>query len=267
MDIIIVPTYNRPELLWLTLEHLAACPEAQLCSVWVCVDCHNDEPLPPMDEIGEVVGLFPQLKIQVDVRPAHPYHGNSYNVMTAYADAAKTDAEFIYLIEDDVLINRDFFWWHIAAQVLHQPFCSVAAENTRSAVTDNFVTSNKDYASLGVCFPRASVEAIAQHAKHEYFANMPGYVIGRFGAMFEGDSYEQDGLILRVMGARHGQSVWTNEPKAQHVGWFGYHRHRSRRPLGTLVQRKQQVQMVLTTPGLLSMYEKDFGDIRPIGGN
>lgn len=252
-------------MLWLCLDHLAACPEAQECAVWVCVDVHIDQPFPPMDEIGEVVGMFPQLPIQVTVREPHPYHGNSYNVMMAYAEAAKSDAEFVYLVEDDVIITRDFFWWHLVAQVLHDPFCSVAAENTRSQIKGYFETSTKDYASLGVCFPRASVEDIASHAKHDYFANMPGYVISRYGTMFEGDSFEQDGLILRVMGARHGKSVWTSEPKAQHVGWYSYHRPKSQRPLGTVRQRYDQVRLVLTTPNLLEIFEQDLGDIKPLG--
>jgi hypothetical protein len=234
-DILIIPTYSRPEMLWACLEHVAKCAEAQDLDIRIAVDAHLGQPMPPLHEISEVVGLFPQLSLKLQVRGAHPYHGNSYNVMESYKDAADQRPLFCFMLEDDVMPEPDFFAWHYRAQ-RNKVFCSVGVQNTRSGA----VVSASDYASLGVCFPYDSLKLVAAHARHEYYSDMRGYCVRTFGPEFAKEDVEQDGLILRIMGAHNGLSVWPMETKARHIGWYGYHRP-GNRPKGTLQQRYEQV--------------------------
>ena len=84
----------------------------------------------PGSDIEEVLGKFPQLPLQVGYRPPHQYPGNSYHVLMAYRDAYETDAEHVFLIEDDVLIHPEFFDWHRVMHAERELGCSIAREES-----------------------------------------------------------------------------------------------------------------------------------------
>lgn len=216
-------------MLWHCLEHISACDHPPIT---VFADWHVDKPAPPIAEITEVCNRF---SVAVEVREPHSYIGNSFNVLTAYKESA--DFDLVYIIEDDVMITPDFFDWHREQQE-QKPFCSVGCRNTRSGKLKSY----DDYASLGVCLSRESIAEISKHACHEYFSDMSGYCT-RFGPSKE--FTEQDGLILRIMASVGGFSLWPEEPKAIHVGYYGYHRP-ANRPHGSLGQRYLKVKRRMT---------------------
>lgn len=256
-DIVLVPTFSRPEMLRVCLEHIAACKDPDIF-VMVSVDYHAGKAPPPLEEIEEVVALLrKQLEIRISIRRPHPYPGNSYNILNAYGDAWLYASEFVFLVEDDVMVEPDFFSWSRAVHEgvprsspssIGRLFCSVGVANRRSGK----VRSKSDYASLGVCFRRQTLAAIIDHACTGYFQDMRGYCRRKFGALFDQEDVEQDGLILRVMGSVNGVSAWPDRrnPKARHVGWYGYHRPQGSalnginvpRPEGTLEERYRQVK-------------------------
>lgn len=248
-DIVILPTYDRPEMLWLCLEYLSKCPDTRWTQIRIYVDAHIGEK-PPRDEIEEVLEKFPRLSIQIGFRHPHQYPGNSYNLMMAYKDAYHSEAERVYLVEDDVLIHPEFFRWHRMMHTGQMLGCSIAVQNPGHGA----------YASLGVCFKREMLHLILPHCRPAYFQNMRNYC----KAVFAPSKFdcEQDGLWARVL-AGH-PVVWAPYPFAQHVGWYGYHRKKSIRPQGTLDERYAQVLETLTTPAILHQQMRDFGDIVPL---
>jgi hypothetical protein len=234
---LIVPTFSRPEMLWCCLEHIANCPESKQLVISVCVDWHENQPKPPLREIDEVIAKFKHLAITRVVRWPHHYSGNSYNVMTSYCEALAAGADLTFMVEDDVMVQPDFFKWHYLVHSAHRVFCSIGTMNNRSGKTE----STDDYASLGVCFPKESLKLICQHANHLYFSDLVGYCKKTFGNLMAKEDYEQDGLITRVMGSVKGVSIWPTEYKAKHIGWYGYHRPQDR-PTGTLQERYEAVK-------------------------
>jgi hypothetical protein len=251
-DIVIIPTFERPEMLWLCMDYLAACPDSQHVQIRVYVDAHIGQPQPPRAEIKTVLEKFPQLSIQTYLRPPHAFHGNSYNILMAYKDAYETDARYVFLIEDDVMIHPDFFAWHWYQQTIKPLGCSIAVLKTERHGT---------YASLGVCFRREILRSILPHCRPAYFQDMRKYCRAHFApAKFD---CEQDGLFCRLL--RFQSIVWaTTAPLAQHVGWYGYHRRKSIRPQGTLEQRYAQVKKALSNREILREWVKDFHDIYPL---
>lgn len=248
-DVLIIPTFDRPELLWLCLEYLVASPESRNLEVRVYADCHVEQ-APPQEEIEAVLGMFPQLSVRTVFRPPHEYNGNSYNLLMAYRDAFESLAQHVFMIEDDVLIHPQFFTWHRAQHLGRHLGCSIAVENPGHGV----------YASLGVCFRREILRNLMPHCRPEYFQNMRGYCKAKFPpSKFD---CEQDGLLARILSGQ--PVVWATEPMAQHVGWYGYHRKRSIRPTGTLLQRYEQVKRVLSNRDILQSWVRDFGDIQVI---
>jgi hypothetical protein len=250
-DLVIIPTYDRPEMLWLCLEYFAACPDAQLVQIWVVVDAHVGLP-PPREEIEAVVEKFPQLPVQIRYRHPHQFHGNSYNVLMAYKEAYETLHRYVFLVEDDVMIHPDFFAWHRVTHSFDGRLgCSIAVVKE---------PQHSHYASLGVCFRRDILRLILPHCRPAYFEHMREYCREHFPRSRV--DCEQDGLFCRLL-ATH-RVVYATTPYAQHVGWYGYHRKRSVRPYGSLEERHAQVKRALASPESLRGWMRDFWDIRPL---
>jgi hypothetical protein len=250
-DIVLIPTYDRPELLWLCLEYMAASPESREVQILICVDAHVGHAPPPRAEIEEVIKKFPQLHIRIGFRPAHTFHGNSFNLMMAYRDLYQTEARYVFMVEDDVMIMPEFFAWH-RQQHLHRLIgCSIGVLKR---------PEHGHYASLGVCFRREILKRIIPHCQTAYFQDMRGYC----KKMFPPSKYdcEQDGLWCRVLSDQ--PVVWPMIAMAQHVGWYGYHRKKSHRPSGTLDQRYQQVKIALSDAGILHTMVREFWDVEPL---
>lgn len=261
-DIVIVPTFSRPEMLWFCLERLFACPETLGLDVKVYVDAHANVVLPDSTkDLQRVQTMFPNA--QFNWRQPHKHDGNTFNVMMAYKEAYEAGAKFIFLVEDDVIVDEEFFAWHAAAQ-LKFPFCSVASRCLKGgAVQDDYVVSSS-YASIGVCWYRDSLATVVEHATPFYFRNMSGYLntVFRDG---RADQYtEQDGLIERIIQHNRAQVIFPQQPHCSHIGWYGYHRWNCPRPTGTLEQRYRAVRDAATNPDILKNLAKHVNDVEPV---
>jgi hypothetical protein len=265
-DIVIVPTFSRPEMLWFCLERLAACPETPDLDIKVYVDAHSNVPLPDRRaELGRVQSMFPWA--QFTWRVPHTYDGNTFNVMMAYKEAYASGARHVYLVEDDVMVDPDFFAWHKKAHEQGTWFCSVASRCLKDSSVwgdhqEYIVTSG--YASIGVCWPRENLKAVAEHAHEHYFKNMGGYL----GLVFKdgrADQFtEQDGLIERIIQRSKLRVIFPREPRAFHTGWFGYHRWNCPRPQGTLEERYRYVKNAVTNPEILRQLARDVKDVEAV---
>ena len=251
-DRVIVPTYRRPELLQVCLEHIYSQAAVAELDVQVCVDNHTyANGLAPIEEIKQVVDKFYAPNLKLKIREPHSYEGNSYNVLTAYADAYNDGCEHVFEVEDDIMVSHDFFAWQYKQfQKSQEWFAVIGARNFRTPVpkdaVDCFTTCSEDLVSWGVGYPRKTLEKILPHVNHDYFSNMPNYVTKTF-PWFKGSAAfsEQDGLLQRVMLQNPVPVVWSVPVRAYHCGWWGYHRPTNIRPTGTLEQRVQQVRDTL----------------------
>ena len=231
---VMIPAFDRPEMVWLCLDHLALCREVIDMQIHVCIDGRDGHA--PLDEFIAATSAHPDLPIELHVGPAHYYHGNSFNVLNAYRTAYDAGADLIYLVEDDVMVLPQFFAWHIAVQERPGAVGPFGVRVGTSVGVRN--PGHGAYASLGVCHDRNTVEDILEHAVPRYFRDMRGYCARTFPpSPFD---CEQDGLIARVIA---GCTVaWADPPVCSHIGWYGYHRKRTPRPTGTLAERVQKVR-------------------------
>jgi hypothetical protein len=157
------------------------------------------------------------------------------------------------MVEEDVMVARDFLRWHYAVQAA-QPrlFCSIGTRNTNRRVPDSgepetYYLTDLDYCSLGVCFERSIIATlIAPHVTRAYFADPRGYCLGAFPDSHIGLGYvEQDGLIRRIQESQGaGRPIaYPYRARGFHAGYVGYHRPGS--IPGTLQQRIRQVGEVI----------------------
>jgi hypothetical protein len=254
-NILIIPTYDRAELLYLCLDAIAMCRESSRLDIRVFQDSHiNDKDVDAQGrrEVIDVVKKFHDLQITCITRPWHAYAGNSYNILTAYKDAATSKAEYVFMVEDDVIVSPDFFRYHYARLAAHpKAACSIGVRDP----------GHHGYASLGVAFPRETLHLIAPHCEPLYFLRQRGYCAQTFRPSLYNAQFdcEQDGLIARILEGR--LVLWADVPVCQHIGWYGYHRRKSQRPQGTLEERVMQTKAILQSESLLRQWSRDFADI------
>jgi Glycosyltransferase like family 2 len=250
-DRVIIPTYDRPEMLAVCLEHLRKCQEFNSLDVHVYIDRHEDQAFAAFNEIGEVIGsdtvLLPRVK--------NNFLGNSFNILMALHEAYNDRCKRVFLIEDDVMVKPDFFTWQYRQFEQHpDAFAVIGGWNTRTFPAENcgesYVTTGEDLCSIGVGYPRSTLKNILPHINYAYLSDMVGYCQRVFPEHNGNPNMaEQDGLIQRIMLREEHKVVWSNPSRAVHAGWYGYHRPNTPRPQGTLEERIAQVRLAIDKAG------------------
>jgi len=273
-DIVLITTFWRSEYLWLCLQAIVDADGGREKEVWVAHDHHANEGHRDSRENEAVVAHFKDMFAGfrwIDRTP-HFYSGNSYNCLELYKEAYQTDARFVYLIEDDILVEKDFFRWHEAVQAKGDYMCSVGRLQTtrldlqRSADPNAYVESASDYTSWGSCWRREKLVYLVEHACDAYYHDMTGYIVRQFPNNPLKDIWtEQDGLIRRILMEGRGKRL-TASPclvRAYHVGITGYHRSRGYQFMGTLTEKVQKLDSALKT-GALPGLRKDYVELNDI---
>lgn len=243
VECVIVPTFDRPELLTVCMKHIRrARPEIE---IHVFPDRGMNE-----EAICEKFGAVHHWTL------AHSYHGNSYNLMEALRWAylgGKYD--LVYVVEDDAMVDPTFFDW-CGESLTDKPDAFAACAWKYSP--DALVSDGPDlllpwYLSVAAALPRKSLAHIVPHAVPEYYRNMKEYLDRAYPGSFRrgGGHYEQDGLVLRVCEAQQGRCVWPRRPRAIHAGFRGYHMSEQRLK-GSLEDQVAVIELALENPSVLN---------------
>ena len=270
MDFVVVPCWHRPEMLWYCLRNLARTPEAKMHKVRVLVSIDRRQGEMSNPEIERVIREYDAtLNPLVRYNPPHRYVGNSSNVLLAYKQAYEAKPEFIFLVEEDIIVGEDFFRWHHAVQKQGDWMCSIAVKNRRqphqlSADPAAYLTSKSDYQSWGVCWRREKLAPVLEHCRPEYFRDLGGYLARRFpGSRMSKEFTEQDGMIQRVLAEQNGTTAWPYLPRAFHCGFYGYNRSQQHAVRGSLKQRIERLGYYLDEAPEKMAALSQFPDVEP----
>ncbi len=211
MDILIIPTYERPEFLWLCLEKIAA-NDCSNIEIWICEDEHIDHPKSEQlqQEISTTVvyarALFADVK---HFKTEHVNHGSSFNVLESFKKACQTDAEFVFFVEDDCLVTPDWIKWCRAAHEQFDPFATCG--NASRAGQDLRQTSISDrwFQTFALSFRR-------DRLKKALLDNYSNYNLT--------PTFEWDAYLMRHILASGQYAASACIPRVYHYGFFGYHR-------------------------------------------
>jgi hypothetical protein len=227
-EVVIVPTFQRPELLHLCLSQIRQLEPNIPISVFPDRGTAKDR------EVLAAVEPFLATNLQLNFVPDHDYYGNSFNTMEAFRWAYNDGWDRIYLIEDDVIVHPEFFPWH---REIHNDedfdiFASMAWIFNRHAPIADGVFFQPWYYSIGTCFKRHKLGLVVEHACPRYYGDMAKYVgdvfsdtpLNQSRKEFGIEHYEQDGLIQRVLDRDKSQTASPGIAKCSHVGLFGYNR-------------------------------------------
>lgn len=281
-DIVIVPTYDRPEYLALCLEKLRAAKGIETKQIYLAIDDHWDVP-PPSNEIRrqmiELMSIpIPGLDVcHIGLRPTSTY-GNSFNILNAFEQAYRTGARHVYLVEDDVMVMPDFFQWHEAAQDQFHLFVSCAGRinrslnfetNGRESIDESCIdplacsASGRAYGSWAACFPHQILGFILQEAERWDFAKhiapgneqdifiqklMPRIQMYEYGGMGVAEFHDRSSEIVNTVVTRSGFSVWPYVPRAYHMGMSSYHRNAGLKFNGSLEEKIAALRSTISDP-------------------
>ena len=250
-ELVIVPTFDRPEYLWNTLENLYNCPSCD-ADIWVCEDIHADKPkhfttqMEMLATIREWEKKF-NSRFRYFAMAPHTTYGNSYCVLMNLAHASTMSYDHVHLIEDDVMVTDDYFWW--ADEVMQQfsPWVACAGRLNRSL---NFAMNGPEAIDETVKDTRACHKSItAYNSWATCFSKEALYTISTMAGGFEfaRPGREQDIAIQDMLRRNKFESIWPYVPRAYHLGWYSYHRD-GMRFNGTLEEKVKALQAAVRDP-------------------
>jgi hypothetical protein len=231
-DVVIVTTFQREELLFLSLEAIRR--EDSQIPIAVASDRGQTS-----GDLHHICQLFrAELTVAGD---SHSY-GNSFNLMTALRCALSGTfgvdlqrPEIVHCIEDDMPIG-------IRAHSLYAAVCArIGSPHILNWYESPCASWNAGYLRIAL-----------SHLKPEYFAPTREEMQRVLDEqMFPNSKYkkggaEQDGFFLRCIEHHNWQTKFPPKPLATHLGWYGYNSPPAReRPTGNLEQRVEQCRAML----------------------
>lgn len=248
MNVVLIPVFNRPEFLTLTLEQIQTNPDAAENLYLFALDFGFKR------QNLEVINRFRRSGFQVQLyktpRTGFSLGKQSYNVLRGYQKAVELSDNLVFMVEDDIFVSNDFFRWHKAVhQRESEIFCTIATRNNNSTykTTDSlqfYYKTHLDYQSLGVCFRVGRLGLVLKHNVQEYYQDPVGYLSRNYPKSKIGKYYaEQDGLIRRVQESTPEYPIaFPHRARAYHAGFYGV--NRGARIEGTLPQKIEKLRNI-----------------------
>lgn len=263
MDVVLIPAYRRPEFLWLCLENIKKAKNHNNDKLYIINLDYGYNP-ENFEVIEQFTPLFNHIQINLTPNVYLPPSKQSYAVLEGYRLAHQLSSNFVYMVEEDVMVGDHFFDWHVA---IHQRepdiYCSIATRNNntrRQPMGDysKYYLQKGDYQSLGVCFRKERLEPILAHANYNYYTNPIEYCRKTWPESILNPAFvEQDGLHRRVMGDL--PVAFSYDGFAYHAGFFGYNRPNKRVRGATLADKVQLTRNIIGDPERIAQKITDVG--------
>ncbi|VVB52815.1 Uncharacterised protein [uncultured archaeon] len=243
-EVVVMPTYARPEMLALALEAL----DRTQADVDVRIFADHGANLDEIDYVRDT--YYPHAVIFHAAQHIYAPSG-MWNILHALKAGYDTGALHIYIVEEDVLVHPDFFKWHHEAQADAGDFIA-----TCGRIQPRY-PDYRLYQNPGSCFRRDKLALVVKHIKDELFADPRGYQDRTFGPMDE-SSHLDDGLVRRVA-RQHGLGAkYPETPKCRHIGFAGYNRIHIFQNRGNIQERIEGLRKMLPTIDPSGRYSRDF---------
>jgi hypothetical protein len=226
-DIVVLPCWRRPEFLWHCLDNLTRAEAFGSVHVLFRPDTgFSPENLSVIQSFADRLSSF-----DINLPEPCPFRRTkpSANLLLGCLHAAAITRRYVFLVEEDIMVGRDFLTWHRAVHDASGPlFCSMAVKNPNRRLTlpdapGGYYLSGGDYCSNGVCFDQRVLQGlIAPHVNMTYLRRPKKYLRRHFAASTVGLGFvEQDGLARRIQEQSTLPIAWPCVPRAFHAGFFG----------------------------------------------
>lgn len=187
MEVVIVPLHRRAHfaLACLTRLYLAARDDVSL-TFHIVIDAN------PTRDVVHVARQFAR-QVGEDrarvIQRTRTFRGNSYNVLTAYGEVIDSGADVIHLVEEDVLIGKDYFDYHRQVRAAHPDVFAVCACRNQFWALGQDPPADEDafylqdcYQSIGISFTPDKLRHVTDHNPRSFCLNSQGYLRRYFPA-------------------------------------------------------------------------------------
>lgn len=210
--IVVMPAAHRPELMALALEGMAKAfnrPD----DVRIFVDYSGRHLLDDFAWVRDT--YYPTADIFLAKEHIKVPSG-CWNILNSIKQGYEAGADVIHLIEEDVRVHPDYFYWS-QEEIAHGA----------PAALGRFTPMNKHngpvYTNPGSALSRATVEKLVPHINDDYFTRLREYLEEHF-TNYPHFSDLDDGLIRRVILADGGECAVPKVAKATHLGFYFYNK-------------------------------------------
>lgn len=245
-DVVVMPTFARPEFLALSLGQIDKAIDAP-DDIRIYLDTSSDERLNEVEWVRDV--YLP--RAEIFHAKAHVYAPSGcWNILHAIKSGYETGARRVFLIEEDVCIRSQFFSWH-RSQDNYLASCGRKDPNFYKLYPDI-------YCNPGSCLRRELIEQLIPHICDDYFTRLRDYLDEKFGPWPEMSNLD-DGLIRRIIREMQGKVIYPDKPTCSHQGWGLYNKIDIYKNYETDIEKK-----IIRLCELISMirpgdrYAKDF---------
>lgn len=240
-----MPTLRRTEMLALALERLQDAKPVGEIDVNIYLD---DAPQSVLDDVDYVRDMYyPTAMIfQAGIHVEAP--SGCWNILNAIKAGYQTGADYVYLVEEDVMVSKHYFQISRAFHEGGHPFALCGRMTERHG---------KIYTNPGASFPRASLTEIVPHICSDFFADRRGYMDRTFGPMDEASDLD-DGLIRRVIRKGNHSIGLTAKPIVFHQGFHAYKLFPEYQNDGNISERVDRLRSILHRVDPVGRYTKDF---------
>lgn len=243
---VVIPTCNRVEFLALSLEALARTSEAVNIDVRIFLDHTDESRLEEVDYVRDM--YFPDAWIfHASEHVLAP--SGCWNILHALKQGYETGADYIFLVEEDVLVYRDFFREHLRMQASGNYFATCGRLIPRH--------SGSYYTNPGACFKREKLAAVIPYITSEFFENRRVFMDRTFGQMDDASDLD-DGLIRRVIRFVGGEVRYPEKAIVAHQGFHFYNHFYEYKTHGPIKDRVSQLREMLASITPAGRYTKDF---------
>lgn len=250
-SVLVIPTLKRPEMLALSLEKLSQTRQDSSLDVRIHLDHTTSERLSEVEFVRDT--YFPTAEI---------FHANnhvlcpsgSWNILNSLKAGYNTGAELIFFVEEDIFVTPDFFERHIEMQSSGDYF--VTSGRKLPQFDDTF------FSNPGSCYKREKLAMVIPHINEHYFADQKSYLNLHFPNM-DSAGILDDGMVRRVMLSVNGKAKCAVPAIAFHQGFHFYNRMPGYCVEGTLVEKIEQLRVLLTKVKPTDRYAADFEPYLP----
>lgn len=247
MDVVVMPTLKRPEMLALALEAIDRTGSQP--DIRIFLD-HSDEAR--VEEVEYVRDQYAPDAMIFHAKPHVNVPSGMWNILNALKQGYETGAERVFLIEEDVVVKPDFFNWHRAIQN-HNPNILASCGRRMKHLPDY-----NHYTNPGSCFSSSALSLVVKHIKSELFQDRRNYFDSTFGPMDEVSDLD-DGLIRRVEKFYAMDVIYPDTPKCSHIGFRAYNHYMGwDNSGGSLRYRIARLRHMLTEVDPNYQFTRDF---------
>ncbi len=261
-SIVVMPAAHRPEFAALALERLGKanhCPKIHL---------NVDSGISPklQDDFNYVWMHYAPEQCTIRWRSEHIHvTSGCWNILESIRDGYNTGAEYVFLVEEDVMMFPDAFehhWERIGAG-------AIASCGRRCPMF--YPRAPGIYTNPGSCLSRKLLDALIPHINDDFYKATAPYMDRVLGPV-QGIHGLDDGLIRRVI----WKNGWSNlvaypmmeDPKCAHTGFQAYENHYDfctrddSQPIQWQIDNLRKLFKTLDRNGPKARWMKDF-DVYP----